>query len=156
MALLDIRAPCWAGAWYRFHSHSSPSRINCCPVSCMPRNRFQYHKGVHGFHFCWSTVGGFDCSHRNRSDCEKRHIITKYLSGDGNFRLVHEVNGNKDPDDVSLVNGGAYFVEWADFEAYLKVASLRPEEVNIIYYFAYLVLIQFICRNLLVIVSRLQ
>jgi hypothetical protein len=55
--------------------------------------------------------------------------------------LVHEVNGNKDPDDVSLVNGGAYFVQWADFEAYLKVANIQPEVVNIFKSFAYLGLI---------------
>jgi hypothetical protein len=40
------------------------------------------------------------------------------------------MNGNKDPDDVSLVNGGLYFVPWADFEAYLEKASLTPEEVR--------------------------
>ena len=60
-----------------------------------------------------------------------RHIVTKYLSGDGNYRLVQEMNGNKDPDDVALADGDGYFVRWADFEHYLEVASLTPEEVNI-------------------------
>jgi hypothetical protein len=59
------------------------------------------------------------------------HIVTKYYSGDGNFRLVQEMNGNKDPDDVALADGNGYFVRWADFEDYLKVASLTPEEVSI-------------------------
>lgn len=59
------------------------------------------------------------------------HIVTKYYSGDGNFRLVREMNGNKDPDDVALADGNGYFVRWADFEDYLKVASLTPEEVSI-------------------------
>ena len=58
------------------------------------------------------------------------HIVTKYLSGDGNFRLVREMNGNKDPDDVTLADGNGYFVRWAEFEDYLKVASLTPEEVS--------------------------
>jgi hypothetical protein len=57
------------------------------------------------------------------------------LSGDGNFRLVHEANGNKDPDDVSLVNGRKYFVKWADFDEYLKVASRQLEEVAMVDYF---------------------
>jgi len=39
------------------------------------------------------------------------------------------MNGNKDPDDVSLADGGLYFVRWADFEGYLEKASLTPEEV---------------------------
>ena len=43
------------------------------------------------------------------------------MSGDGNFRLVREMNGNKDPDDVALADGNGYFVRWADFEDYLKV-----------------------------------
>jgi hypothetical protein len=59
------------------------------------------------------------------------HIVTKYLSGDGNFRLVREMNGNKDPDDVALADGNGYFVRWAEFEDYIKVASLTPEEVSI-------------------------
>jgi hypothetical protein len=57
------------------------------------------------------------------------------LSGDGNFRLVHEANGNKDPDDVSLVNGRKYFVKWADFDEYLKLASWQLEEVAMVNYF---------------------
>jgi hypothetical protein len=59
------------------------------------------------------------------------HIVTKYLSGDGNFRLVREMNGNKDPDDVALADGNGYFVRWVEFEDYIKVASLTPEEVSI-------------------------
>ena len=141
MEILDIRAPCWAGTQHWFNPYSPPPRITRCPVSCMPRNGLQYHKGVFRFHSGWTTVGEFNRTHRIRSDYEKRHIVTKYLSGDGNFRLVHEVNGNKDPDDVSLVNGGAYFVRWADFEAYLKVANIQPEVVNIFKSFAYLGLI---------------
>jgi len=58
-----------------------------------------------------------------------RHVATKFFSGDGNYRLVHELNGNKDPDDVALTNGGSYFVRWADFYEFLQVASLKPEEV---------------------------
>ena len=42
------------------------------------------------------------------------------------------MNGKKDPDDVSLTNGGAYFVKWSDFDTYLKVASLQPEDVDLI------------------------
>ena len=48
-----------------------------------------------------------------------RHVVTKFLSGDGNYRLVHELNGNKHPDDVALTNGASYFVQWADFDAYI-------------------------------------
>ena len=59
------------------------------------------------------------------------HVVTKYLSEDGNYRLVREMNGNKDPDDVALADGNGYFVRWAEFEDYLKVASLMPEEVSI-------------------------
>lgn len=54
--------------------------------------------------------------------------------GDGNYRLVREMNGNKDPEDVSLSDGNLYFVKWEDFEEYLKVASLQPEEVTYIHY----------------------
>jgi hypothetical protein len=57
------------------------------------------------------------------------------LLGDGNFRLVHEANGNKDPDDVSLVNGRKYFVKWADFGEYLKLTSWQLEEVAMVDYF---------------------
>ena len=57
------------------------------------------------------------------------HVATKFLSVDGNYRLVHELNGNKDPDDVALTNGGSYFVRWVDFDEFLQVASLKPEEV---------------------------
>ena len=59
------------------------------------------------------------------------HVVTKYLSGDRNYRLVREMNGNKDPDDVALADGNGYFVCWAEFEDYLKVTSLMPEEVSI-------------------------
>jgi hypothetical protein len=57
------------------------------------------------------------------------------LSGDGNFCLVHKANGNKDPDDVSLVNGRKYFVKWADFDEYSKLASWQLEEVAMVDYF---------------------
>ena len=40
------------------------------------------------------------------------------------------MNGNQDPDDVTLADGNGYFVCWAEFEDYLKVASLTPEEVS--------------------------
>jgi hypothetical protein len=41
------------------------------------------------------------------------------------------MNGNKDPDDISLVNGGAYFVRWHDFEQYLATASKQPDVVSV-------------------------
>ena len=82
--------------------------------------------------FPWANSKRIWCfAYKNKSNYGWRHIVTKYLSGDGNFRLVHEMNGKKDPDDVSLTNGDAYFVQWANFEAYLDVASLQPEEVNV-------------------------
>ena len=74
------------------------------------------------------------------------------MSGDGNFRLVHEMNGNKDPDDVALTNGKSYFVRWADFEAYLEVASLKPEEVRVLVTFHYSLLTTCLIRNRLAIV----
>lgn len=40
------------------------------------------------------------------------------------------MNGNKDPDDVALLDGDSYFVEWSGFEAYLGEASKNPEEVS--------------------------
>jgi hypothetical protein len=62
------------------------------------------------------------------------------------------MNGNKDPDDVALTNGNSYFVQWADFEAYLKVASLKPEEVHVLATFHYLLLITCLIRNQLAII----
>ena len=38
---------------------------------------------------------------------------------------------DKDPDNVALADGNGYFVCWAEFEDYLKVNSLMPEEVSI-------------------------
>lgn len=52
------------------------------------------------------------------------------MSGDGNFRLGREMNGNKDPDDIALADGNAYFVEWLKFEEYLKLAGNMPDEVR--------------------------
>jgi len=38
-----------------------------------------------------------------------RHKVTKFLCGDGNFRMVHKMNGKFALDDVALADGNAYF-----------------------------------------------
>lgn len=49
--------------------------------------------------------------------------------GDANFRLVREMNGKFDPEDVALADGNAYFTEWASFKDYIdKVGD--SEEVS--------------------------
>ena len=57
-------------------------------------------------------------------------MFTKFLSGNGNFWLVREMNGKKDEDDVLLTGGNAYFVEWTRFDEYLKIAGKTQEEVR--------------------------
>lgn len=40
------------------------------------------------------------------------------------------MNGKRDPEDVALTDGRAYFVEWSKFEQYLSDTSREPEEVS--------------------------
>ena len=56
-----------------------------------------------------------------------RHKVTKYLCGDGNYRLVHEMNGKFDLDNVALADGNAYFSDKELFEAYLKTVGDSDE-----------------------------
>ena len=58
-------------------------------------------------------------------------MVTKFLCGDGNFRLVHEKNGKFDPDDVALADGNTYFSDMECFKAYLEVVG-DSEEVSLI------------------------
>lgn len=61
-----------------------------------------------------------------------RHILTKFLSGDGNFKLVHEAGGSKrDPEDLSLTNGDSYFCKWEDFNNYLSDVNKQPAEPEV-------------------------
>jgi hypothetical protein len=53
--------------------------------------------------------------------------VTKYLCGDGNYRLGHEMNGKFDPDDVALAAGNAYFSDKELFEAYLQLVGDSDE-----------------------------
>lgn len=51
------------------------------------------------------------------------------MCGDGNFRLVHEMNGKLDPDDVALSGSDAYFSDSDLFKAYIKLVG-DTEEVS--------------------------
>jgi hypothetical protein len=60
-----------------------------------------------------------------------RHKVTKFLCGDGNFRLVREMNGKFDPDDVALADGKAYFSNMAHFMDHLQVVG-DSDEVSVL------------------------
>lgn len=140
MEIFDICPSSRPSSQYRLDFDTPATRVSCRALPCLPRNWFQCFSGLPDYaiarhvvsHFLFLSPSNFDLwsSH-------SRHIVTKYLSGDGNYRLVHEMNGNKDPDDIALTNGNSYFVRWADFEVYLKIASLKPEEVHVFVTFRY-------------------
>ena len=69
------------------------------------------------------------CIHKILSIC--RHKVTKFLCGDGNYRLGHEKNGIFDPDDVALPDGNAYFSDMELFEEYLEVVC-DSDEVRVV------------------------
>jgi hypothetical protein len=52
----------------------------------------------------------------------------KFLCGDDNFRMVHEINGKFDLDDIALADGHAYFSDMDLSKAYLEVVG-NSEEV---------------------------
>ena len=56
-----------------------------------------------------------------------RHKVTKFLCGNGNYRLGHEKNKKFNPDDVALVDGNAYFSDMELFKAYLEVVGDSAE-----------------------------
>jgi hypothetical protein len=47
--------------------------------------------------------------------------------GDGNFRLVREMNGKYDPEDVALTDGKAYFSDHALYKSYLDKVGVSEE-----------------------------
>lgn len=48
-----------------------------------------------------------------------RHLYTKFLSSDGNFKLQRKRKVD-DPDDVALNGGNAYFVEDSKYKEYVS------------------------------------
>ena len=63
--------------------------------------------------------------------------MTKFLCGDGNFQMVHEMNGKFDPDNVALADGNAYFSDMDLFKAYLEVVGHSEEVQALIYILIY-------------------
>ncbi len=57
-----------------------------------------------------------------------RHKYTLFISADGNFRLQRK-HKDDDPDDLALNEGRAYFVESADYKAYLMQTGEALKEV---------------------------
>ncbi|KAJ3560603.1 hypothetical protein NP233_g10727 [Leucocoprinus birnbaumii] len=58
---------------------------------------------------------------------EKMHLYTLFISADGNFRLQRKLKNN-DPDDISLVDGNAYFVNEREFREFLKEIESQSDE----------------------------
>jgi hypothetical protein len=52
--------------------------------------------------------------------------------GDANFRLVREMNGKFDPEDVAFADGSAYFTKWALFKDYIDKDSDSKEVSTLI------------------------
>ena len=80
---------------------------------------------------CLSKNGGVNliCLGSQAKVITYRHKYTKFIMGDANFRLVREMNGKFDPEDVALADGNAYFTKWALFKDYIdKVGD--SEEVS--------------------------
>jgi hypothetical protein len=53
--------------------------------------------------------------------------VTKFLCGDGNFRMVHKMNGKFDLDNIALADGNAYFSDMDLSKAYLEVVGDSEE-----------------------------
>jgi hypothetical protein len=39
---------------------------------------------------------------------------------DANLKMVREMNGKIDPEDIALADGNAYFARWKPFKSYLQ------------------------------------